>query len=281
MVWFRRAAAILVSLGIVAFFGGGILAMSGASSLPAMAPGISLADAEALARPFQQLMARHDEALQNSFVEGLDLSKSASTFEAMRNAVPAGTPKIQRLLRWTVFVESQGSTTLSGVHEAEYPSGPVRVETRIYRTDAASDWKLVDLHVRSATWQELAVVRPSFFEMPLLVYAVLALMGISVLLIWATAVACLLLDKVRLRWLWLLFILVGVGVLRVDLMGMWDISLVHVQLFGVSYIWAGSAFEPWVLGVSVPLGAILFWIFGRGRRDVAKLAANAGASQKL
>lgn len=279
MVWFRRAAAALLSLAIVVLFGGGLVALSGAVSLPATAPGISPADAEALARPFEQLMARQDEALKKSFVKEIDLSNAAATFESMRKLAPAGPPKVQRLLRWSAFFDSEGATTLSGIHEATYPSGPLRVETRIYRANATSDWKVVDLHVRFATWQELKVVQPSIFSMPPLVYVVLPLMVINVLLIWATAIACLLIDTVRRRWLWLPFILVGIGMLRVDLMGMWDFSPIYFQLCATGFTWAGSAFEPWVLSVSLPLGAILFWIFGRGRKDVAKPAAAVTPSQ--
>jgi hypothetical protein len=81
----------------------------------------------------------------------------------------------------------------------------------------------------------------------------------------ATALACVLMKNVNRRWLWLPFTLIGFITFRMDTMGMWTLQLISFQLFAGSFTWSGSAFEPWIFGVSIPVGAILFWTPIRAR----------------
>lgn len=62
------------------------------------------------------------------------------------------------------------------------------------------------------------------------------------------------------KWLWLIFILLGVGAIQINwTTGQSAIQLIRVYLLGAA---AGAAgpHAPWVISASIPLGAILFWV---------------------
>ena len=72
--------------------------------------------------------------------------------------------------------------------------------------------------------------------------------------------ALVLCVRTRLRgkkWLWIVAILLGVGALSVNwTTGQWNFQPAYVQLLSASA--TASPYGPWVISVSVPLGAILF-----------------------
>lgn len=67
-------------------------------------------------------------------------------------------------------------------------------------------------------------------------------------------------SKVKRKWLWIIFILVGIGKLSLNWttgeIGFNPLSF-NVQLFGSSLIRSGI-YGPWFLTISLPLGAIIF-----------------------
>ena len=72
-------------------------------------------------------------------------------------------------------------------------------------------------------------------------------------------VACIRTKMKRRKWLWVLFILFGFGKLSVNwATGQWGVMLLAAQLFSAS----GTAafFGPWIVSVSLPVGAVLFLI---------------------
>ncbi len=72
------------------------------------------------------------------------------------------------------------------------------------------------------------------------------------------------------KWLWILFILMGVTTLRLNWStGGMGFQLVSVQLLGASFSRSGLV-GPWIFGLSFPLGAVLFL---RRRRSLMVQAA--------
>ncbi|HEX4859997.1 MAG TPA: hypothetical protein VFV07_02090, partial [Rhizomicrobium sp.] len=70
----------------------------------------------------------------------------------------------------------------------------------------------------------------------------------------------------RWRWAWTIFILIGFCKLSFDwTTGHFFLSLLSVQLLGVSVLRA-SQYQPWLVALSVPVGALLF-LYRRNTRD--------------
>jgi len=111
-------------------------------------------------------------------------------------------------------------------------------------------------------------------------YAMLFLaVGIPILIL-CTLVVCIRTRMTRLKWLWIIFILVGIGKAGMN----WTTGGIvfnplsfHVQLLGASVAKQGP-YAPWFLSVSVPLGAILFMAM-RKKLSVPVLAPVTGAAQ--
>ncbi|HZE13719.1 MAG TPA: hypothetical protein VE086_08180 [Chthoniobacterales bacterium] len=67
-------------------------------------------------------------------------------------------------------------------------------------------------------------------------------------------------SRVRFRWLWIVFIVLGFVQFRLNwTTGAWDVQPASINLFGASFM-RGSSYAPWILTVSIPLGAALFLV---------------------
>ena len=88
-------------------------------------------------------------------------------------------------------------------------------------------------------------------------YLILALAILLPLLTLYALILCARTKMVRGKWLWIVVILLGVGKVAVNwTTGEWQVTPLAIQLLSVSAFTAG--YGPWVVAVSVPLGAILF-----------------------
>ncbi|MCP5488173.1 MAG: hypothetical protein H7A43_05945 [Verrucomicrobia bacterium] len=90
-------------------------------------------------------------------------------------------------------------------------------------------------------------------------YVLLALaVAVPIFIIW-TFVLCVR-TKIRKKWLWIIFILVGIAKLNLN----WTTGQMGFQPIALQIPGAGMAkmglYAPWILTVSFPLGAILFLI---------------------
>ncbi|MGC9450607.1 MAG: hypothetical protein ACP5I4_04105 [Oceanipulchritudo sp.] len=79
----------------------------------------------------------------------------------------------------------------------------------------------------------------------------------------ATLIACIRTPMKRSKWLWVIFVVVGFGQISINwTTGQIGVNLLNIQLFGAAAM-ASNMYAPWILSISLPLGALLFWI----RRD--------------
>ncbi len=78
--------------------------------------------------------------------------------------------------------------------------------------------------------------------------------------IW-TFIKCWKMKTIKRRKLWLLFILIGVGTLQLNwATGQAFIQMLSIQLLSASFFTSGP-YSPWIFGISLPFGAIMFWMF--------------------
>ena len=88
-------------------------------------------------------------------------------------------------------------------------------------------------------------------------YATLLLSGVFVLLTLYAVVVCIRTKMARRKWLWVLFILFGIGKFTINwTTGAWHINPLAIQLLSAGAV--APLYGPWTVVVSVPLGAIVF-----------------------
>jgi Phospholipase_D-nuclease N-terminal len=88
-------------------------------------------------------------------------------------------------------------------------------------------------------------------------------------------IVCIRTKIERRKWLWILFILFGFGRFMVNwTTGSWDFHIFYAQLLSAS---AGAAFfGPWIISVSLPVGAVFF--LSRRKKLEAYKPPNGGAA---
>jgi len=149
----------------------------------------------------------------------------------------------------------------------------VRVQTGLFRTEAAQAWQIADFYVNVATLRELAANRPTLAGKSAAHIGFVAAAVAIALFIWVTALAVLFWRNLGRRWVWLLFVVLGLTTFRMSIAtGDVSFQLISFQLFGAGAMWSGSAFDPWVVSVSAPFGAFAFWlhrILSRGTPEPA------------
>jgi hypothetical protein len=70
---------------------------------------------------------------------------------------------------------------------------------------------------------------------------------------------CILEKDLRRKWLWIIFILFGIGQLSVNWnSGAWEFSALHFLLFSASAVSPG--YGPWVVSVALPVGAAWYLV---------------------
>ena len=106
-------------------------------------------------------------------------------------------------------------------------------------------------------------------------YVVLTLSLAVPIFILITLVYCIKTPIKKRKWLWVIFILVGVGAFRINwTTGAYAFQIMNVQLLGAGILAAGE-YAPWIIKASFPLGAIVFWCKRR------KLIEPAIANQRM
>ncbi len=90
-------------------------------------------------------------------------------------------------------------------------------------------------------------------------YLILLLAIIIPVFIIVTTYYCARTPIPKRKWLWVIFVLLGIFALQINwTTGGINIQPVSANLFGVSAITA-SPYAPWIISISFPLGAIIFW----------------------
>lgn len=170
--------------------------------------------------------------------------------------IPVEKPLSVKLVGANQFTNTKATTTTL-VYEYRYPDLAVLANVTT-RTMANGPFHLVGLQVVPQTEEmrqqnsfTLAGRSPGQ-------YVLLALCVINPLFIISAIVVCIR-SRVRWRWLWVLFILPGIGTISVNwATNQWYFMPLSFQLLGVGA--SSDAYSPWVLAVSFPLGAIIFFL---------------------
>jgi len=210
-------------------------------------------------RYIQRLIDGDTAALVQELHPSLHSGNELTQMNQMRALIPAGTPDVTNLVGYNVFKSTEGQRY-----------------NLTYQFGYGSKWILIN-----AAWIELPDGKRQIIGMnaqlllePLqqthaftfkqarpvhyVLFAAAILMPIFTIV---TLVACIRTKLARRKWLWILFILFGLGQVTLNwTTGQLGFSLIFIQLFSGSAM-ASSIYSPWIISVSLPVGATLFWAF--------------------
>ena len=218
----------------------------------------------------QRFASAQDQAIARQYVEYLrdgnleQIESRADTSIAsgalhdtlirMRSLFPAQEPKSVTLVG-AQAMRNPSSTVKNITFEYEFPSRWLLIN--IATQEKAGKHTIVGLHVIPEAMSLESQNRFGLIGKTPLEYLVLALaIGFLLLSLYALVV-CVKSKLTGRKWPWILFIVLGVGKFAVNwTTGAWGLTLPAVQLFSASA--AAALYGPWIISVSVPLGAIVF-----------------------
>lgn len=187
--------------------------------------------------------------------------KELEQLRTMRAMIPAGAPTSTELVgyHWrTVHAIAGSETTYSVTHQFRHGDQWLIVFLN-WRESAGEPRRITALRVvpLEKSLQEINAL--SFQNADPLHYAFLAGVVAMPVFVLVTLVACLRTKIPKRKWLWVIFVLLGFVQLTLN----WTTGETLLRPFFVQLFAAGASsqlYSPWMLTISVPVGAILFWI---------------------
>lgn len=142
--------------------------------------------------------------------------------------------------------------------EYEFESGWNLANTALRKVDGG--YEVIGLNVYQTEASQKENNEFALSSKSVLQYSILVLAIVVPIFILFTLIVCIRTPIPNKKWMWIIFILLGVGAIQVNWTnGAYGIQLLSVHLFGASATSAGPA-APWVISASIPLGAFIFWI---------------------
>jgi hypothetical protein len=175
--------------------------------------------------------------------------------EQVAEQFPSGSPKAVQVVGSNTMT-MPGRVTYDLTFQCEYPDRWLLVNVVLQRADG--QLKIMGVHVNRLADSLQNQNRFTFAGKGPVHWLFLALAVVIPLFIVATLVVCARTPIPRRKWLWLLF--VALGLVQVSLnwsTGEWGISPVAVLLLGVGFHKAGPV-APYVLTIALPIGAVVF-----------------------
>jgi len=178
-----------------------------------------------------------------------------SKLEQIAALVPVDKPKNIKVV-WSQTWSHRGATQTSLTLEYEYPHEWLVANVLMERGGGQTLVK--GIHVQPLSESLEKTNRFTFQGKSVIQLIVFALaIGVPLLVVVAT-VLCIKTPVPKRKWLWIVFILLGVGQATLNWSdGNLSVNVLSVQLLGAGF-WKASPYAPLLLSVSVPLGAIIF-----------------------
>lgn len=224
----------------------------------------------AFAESFLERLRAHDLEYVMSHADPALMEKtSQADIRAVADYFPAGATRSSELIGSQVNVIN-GQWHGSFTFEYEFDDGWAVASVSLRRVGEAL--RVTGFHVYQTGMSQKQFNAFELGGKSALQYAVLLLaVGVPVFIL-VTLIACIKTPMAKRKWLWVIFILGGIGTLSLNwTTGAYETNLLQYLLFGAA-AFAASEHAPWIISVGVPVGAILFWM----KRD-AFLRANGGS----
>jgi hypothetical protein len=197
-------------------------------------------------RKFDQVEPHLDASIADANI-GDTLAKIAAFF-------PAENPESIKVVGVNVS-QGQELTTTSITLEYQFPSKWLLVNVVTQRKDDVST--ILGLHVNTTPDSLENLYRFTLVGKSAVQYLILTLAVCSLLFSVYVLVMCIRTRALKRKWLWALFVLVGIGRLAINrTTGQCTFSLLSIRIPCAHAI--ADPYGPWTVAVYLPLGAILF-----------------------
>jgi hypothetical protein len=220
---------------------------------------------------FTLLREKKFDAIAERFDPKEDTALIKSECQKMATPIPDGVPLSAKVVefRFNIFKPFDGGDAKSSYNitkEYEFPSTWIVLNLSYAETGDSLTYTGMRLYSFNSSLAE-----QNRFELQgksPIAYAVLLLAIIVPLFIIYSLVKCVR-TPIKRKWLWLIFILLGFGTFQVNWStGAFSFNPFFIQLFGAAA--SRMLYGPWIIGVSVPVGAIVFLLKSRKLKSASE-----------
>jgi hypothetical protein len=264
---------------MVRFIALGLLAcLASACSQESIIRKIAPQEQQDVARNYIEKLRNHDFAdIEKAMDPSIAGDLPGGTLEKMASYIPAGTPTSVKLVGANSFSSSNTGTILNLTYE--FQLGDKFLLINVARKSKDGSDTIVGFRVNPLSSSLETQNRFSLSNKSLLQYSVLAGAILASIFTLVALVICIRTKIARRKWLWILFILFGLGKIMVNwATGQWDFRVLNLQLFSAAA--NADYFGPWIITVSLPLGAAIF-LSRRKELAIPKAAASSGGAAPL
>jgi hypothetical protein len=228
---------------------------------------------EAIARKYVDLLRQEKfEQIDVDLDPSLIDSNLRDTLAKMAGMFPPDSPKSAKVVGAHAFRGPEFSR-INITLEYEFPSSWLLVDITTQRKGDV--FTIVGFHVNPISDSLENLNKFTLIGKGITQYGVLGMAIFATLCSLYVFVLCLRTKNVKKKWLWAIFILVGVGKLAVNwTTGHWGFQFVTLQIPCGSA--AAPLYGPWTVAVSLPLGAILFLL--RDRKNDVHIESNESST---
>lgn len=196
---------------------------------------------------FDEVKHQLDPEIADSHIDEA-LSKMAALF-------PSEDPESLKVVGVN-FRRGKGNSATNIKLEYEFPSKWLLANVAIRRK--GDTWSTVDFHLTDLPDSLEKINKFTLVGKSSVQYCVLTLALFTILFSLCAFIVCIRTREVKMRWLWCLFIFVGVGQYAINWttgQGTFTPICLHIPAAAATKPFS----EPWLIAISLPLGAILFF----------------------
>lgn len=228
---------------------------------------------QALAKAYiADLQANKFDVIENNLDPSIKTPGARDTLVRMAGLLPVGPPTSVKLVGAQKLYSPAGVQTNTTL---EYRWGDKWALCNVAILKSAMAQTIVGLNVYPQKSSLEEQVRFTLKGKSPAQYVILAAAVLALSLTLFALVACIRAKGLRRKWLWILSIIFGFGLLSTN----WATGAVNYQLLYVSLFSAGAfapLYGPWTISVSAPVGAILFLLRRRKLRPRSGSPSQAG-----
>jgi hypothetical protein len=172
--------------------------------------------------------------------------------------IPAPEPKRRTTIGWNTVVVSGVGSTDSLTQVFDYGDRTALVTTTVFWPADKGSWQLKGFHFQIATAKELATNDFSLSGKSPGEYGFLALVILSPILMILALIKVIRAKGLKRKWLWGILAFAGLFSFHMNwATGGMAISWLTIQLLGAGVTTGIVGFEPWILTMTAPIGALL------------------------
>ena len=216
---------------------------------------------EAIATNYiEKIISGDFEEIEDAIELSLKPKLTDDVLQQMRGLLGTDKPKEKNLIGYRAHTYNQEPTRYNLTYQYGYQDRWVLVNVA-FRTLPNGTNDIFGLNVYNPMDRPLQEVHKFTFEAKgLLHYIFLVSCTLVPLFILTTLIVAIRTKFKKRKWLWIIFILVGIVQFSLNwTTGQIGFKILNFQLFG-SGAFTVSAYAPWILSFSLPIGAFLFWI---------------------